>query len=113
MHHRVLLLLFLIFSRVFVAPVWFSIHASKLRSSADTFEQVRLKKRRSSFLEEEQISNFFWITEAEQGNISEQRFFFKTNIVQSFSRLSSFLKFPVFNHSLTYLIFLRNRVLRI
>lgn len=53
MKGRLLIFLALLFSRVFVTPVCFSLHAGQVPNPAETFEQVRLKKRRSTFIEEE------------------------------------------------------------
>lgn len=42
----------LLFIRVIVAPAWVAAHIREARNPETTFEQVRLHKRRSSFLDD-------------------------------------------------------------
>ena len=115
MNSRLLLFVALLISRVFVTPVWFSLHIEAVKSAAETFEQVRLKKRRSSYIEEDYFQEATLGIEASA--IIARRFRLKQTLVHK-TAAALVHSFDHFSCSFLTLIsanslFLRNRVLRI
>ncbi|MBN9379569.1 MAG: hypothetical protein J0H74_02310 [Chitinophagaceae bacterium] len=52
MKPRIVSFFLLIVFRVFLVPAWFAWHIGEVKDASETFEHIRLKKRRSSYLEE-------------------------------------------------------------
>jgi|UPI00047D14F4 hypothetical protein len=113
MKHASLLLLLLLVFRVCVIPLGF---VSQLKQSTVSFEQVRIKKRRTSYCEEEAhapvISTRFYAA----GIVVQQSFPFspkKTVTAIARSIGDPALKFQLFTPEIHNCLYLLNRVLRI
>lgn len=52
MRLRIVSFFLLIVFRVFLVPAWYAWHIGEIKDASETFEHIRLKKRRSSHLEE-------------------------------------------------------------
>jgi hypothetical protein len=56
MRLRIVSFFVLIIFRVFLVPVWYAWHVPEVKDAVGTFDHIRLKKRRSSYLEENPLS---------------------------------------------------------
>lgn len=107
----------LLVSQIFVAPVCFGLQINEVKDPSATFEQIRLKKRRSIFIEEA------YVFEAAFGIVAVivtvQRMRLKAGQAQSFLRpfLHFFdlplITYPLLSPAVATSLFLRNRVLRL
>jgi hypothetical protein len=52
MYSRFIILITLLFFRVFFTPVWYSFNINHLTNPAGTFEHIRVHKRRSGFTDD-------------------------------------------------------------
>ncbi|WP_133055395.1 hypothetical protein [Niastella koreensis] len=94
MKHLSFFLILLMAFRVCVVPVGFARYANELKHSKVTFEQIRVKNRRSSYLEEgDHFSQT--LTSASAICVSLKRFLFtaKKKVTPAFSLISALFSF--------------------
>jgi hypothetical protein len=119
MKHRPLLLILLLVFRVFVVPVGYALHSDEIANVSDAFEHFRLKKRRSSYLDDAghtcEISVFTLIISCAASRKKKAAVRHNDDILTALTQWSApilALFFPT-RFIATGPLYLRNRVLRI
>gem|GEM_PF-3623128 len=110
---RYIILILLLISRVFITPVWYCCNIDSVEDPASVFEQIRLHKRRSTY-----VDNMLSFEAEIVTTVTQQQVIKK--LIKAFGRLfSSILNstattpYTVVCLSALFPLFLRNRVLRI
>ncbi|MFL9482691.1 hypothetical protein ACI6Q2_07910 [Chitinophagaceae bacterium LWZ2-11] len=115
MRLRLPILLLLLFSRVFITPVWYSFNTSSVSNHEHVFENIRLKKRRCSYVEE-RADAAMSIVESEEAKATPRitKFIKSFLTKQAYNQVLSLIGTCCiqFNHPI-YQRFLRNRALLI
>jgi hypothetical protein len=115
MKYRSLFLILLLIFRVFVLPINFLRHIGEIKNVNQTFEQIRLKKRRSSYQENIE-QTYEAVTATSTVSAIVRRIFpfrFKKVVLPSLNVFIPFYTDRLSTSALSCCRYLRNRTLRI